>query len=155
MGDDDEAVDVDVDGAARAVRSLRVRTGEVGAGSGGDRSRAVMAMGRVRGGMTRRMTVTESIALCATPHATVLAYRTLRDCGKRMDEATLSDVKRLCDGVAEWACESGRAVTMEEVLKEPESRTRDLTARSRRDGEGKISRERGGVVTEVPEFARG
>ena len=68
MGDDDEAVDVDVDGAARAVRSLRVRTGEVGAGSGGDRSRAVMAMGRVRGGMTRRMTVTESIALCATPH---------------------------------------------------------------------------------------
>ena len=128
MGDDDEAVDVDVDGAARAVRSLRVRTGEVGSGSGGDRSRAVMAMGRVRGGMTRRMTVTESIALCATPHATVLAYRTLRDCGKRMDEATLSDVKRLCDGVAEWACESGRAVTVEEVLKELESRTRDFEA---------------------------
>ena len=88
--------------------------------------------------MTRRMTVTESIALCATPHATVLAYRTLRDCGKRMDEATLSDVKRLCDGVAEWACESGRAVTGEEVLKELESRRR-----SRRDGEGKISRRAG------------
>ena len=127
MGSDDENA-VDVDGAARAVRSIRVRTGEGKGKSGGDRSRVGRAMGRVRGGMTRRMTVTESIALCATPHATVLAYRTLRDCGKRMDEATLSDVKRLCDGVAEWACESGRAVTVEEVLKELESRTRDFEA---------------------------
>ena len=93
MGDDDE--DADIEGVARAVRSIRVRDEEGGRGSGGDRSRAVRAMGSVRRGMTRRMTVTESIALCATPRATVLAYRTLRDCGKRMDEATLSDVKRL------------------------------------------------------------
>ena len=90
MGSDDENA-VDVDGAARAVRSIRVRTGEGKGKSGGDRSRVGRAMGRVRGGMTRRMTVTESIALCATPHATVLAYRTLRDCGKRMDEATLGE----------------------------------------------------------------
>ena len=132
--DEDGDGDDDVDGLERAVRSIRVRARE---GRDGDETaattttranRTAEAVAGMRAGITRRATVAECVAMCATPRIATLAYRTLRDCGKKMDEATLNDVKRLCDGVVEWACESGRAATVEEVLRELESRTRDLEA---------------------------
>ena len=139
-GDGDDA---GVEGMERAVRAIRVRTSAPRDDEDEDddettrtrttttttrANRTAEAMAGARAGATRRATVAECVAMCAMPRIATLAYRTLRDCGKKMDEATLSDVKRLCDGVVEWACESGRAATMEEVMRELESRARDFEA---------------------------
>jgi len=133
-GDGDDA---GVDGLERAVRSIRVRPSAPRDDDDDDdddettrrrANRTAEAMAGARAGATRRTTVAECVAMCATPRLATMAYRTLRDCGKKMDEATLRDVTRLCDGVVEWACARGRAATMEEVMGELESRARDLEA---------------------------
>ena len=76
--------------------------------------------------MTRKMTIEESLRLVARPEVMTLAHRTLRDVGRRLDEATRSDVDRLCEGVLDWARAEGRVATISDVLSELESRLRDL-----------------------------
>ena len=58
----------------------------------------------VAGCLTRKMSVGEAVRACAAPAAKVLAHRALRDVGRRVDEATLRDIERLCEGTIAWAC---------------------------------------------------
>lgn len=89
-------------------------------------SRAGACAQRVGSGLTRKMTIAESMRLVAWPEAMTLAHCALRDVGRRMDDATRSDVDRACEGVIEWACAEGRVSTISDVLRELESRLKDL-----------------------------
>ena len=113
-----------MDELARAMRDGCATTAD----ASDEGSRAPRCVRDVGGCVTRKMSVGEAVRACAAPAAKVLAHRALRDVGRRVDEATLMDIERLCEGTIAWACEEGRAVTISEVLRELESRLRDFEA---------------------------
>ena len=63
---------------------------------------------------------------CALPAAEVVAYRALRDVGRRANNAAMRDAETMCDAIAAWATSEGRQASVKEIFNELEMKLNEF-----------------------------